>query len=723
MTNYTRPDRASLKAIITAAEQADGQYQYVLNVARDCRKQILHNYQAEKKEAAYELLRQIDVEDLNRQKQGIRVSLLRGAHLENIYQILCAGQSRLVNINGIGGAGADKIMRIARMYQQEAQKKARIRLDDVEKNPRQAAILQGLYLLMELQQDIKLAGSVQEKCHISVQEKLQGARQLQSSLGWIFKSTWQKEQALDAYAQLKTLTGQGYVSMAAKLQGHTWQTLKQDTASLSRQAFARNTAPFYACLEEVTGERLEEKAYSGGLSEDYVQSIETLELDLSLMRSTLRQYQLFGVKYILQNRRVLLGDEMGLGKTIQAIACMAHLKAQGKTHFLVVCPVSVMVNWSREVSNHSTQQALEIHGLDRGEEYDQWRQEGGVGITTYETITRLELGEERIDLLVVDEAHYVKNPKAQRTQALQRLAQVAEYVLFMTGTPLENRVEEMVFLVSMLNGEVAEKLGRVSAISTAASFREAASEVYLRRIREDVLTELPEKEEKQEWCAMNRREKEAYYQSLLEGNYMAVRQVSWNVEDIRDSSKAVRLLELCESARENGRRVIVFSFFIHTIQTVMQLLGDRCYGPISGGVSGAKRQEILDAFGESAPGSVLVSQIIAGGTGINVQAASMVILCEPQWKPSTEEQAISRAYRMGQQQKVMVHRLLSQNSVDERMLEILQDKADIFARFAQESVAGERLKEMSEESAMKLIIRAELERLQAEEDLGEATGE
>ncbi|MCM1119282.1 MAG: DEAD/DEAH box helicase [bacterium] len=723
MTNYTRPDRASLRAVIASAERADGQYQYVMNVAGDCRKQILHNYQAEKKEAANELLRQIDVEDLNRQKQGIRVSLLRSAHLENIYQVLCAGPRRLININGIGEAGADKIMRIARMYQQEAQKKARIRLDDVERNPRQAAILQGLYLLLELQQDFKLAGSVQEKCHLSVQDKLQGTRQLQSSLGWIFKSARQKQQALDAYVQLRTLTGQGYVNMAAKLQGHTWQTLAQDTGALSRQAFARNTAPFYAALEEVTGERLEEKAYSGGLSEEYVQSIETLDLDLSLMRSTLRQYQLFGVKYILQNRRVLLGDEMGLGKTIQAIACMAHLKAQGKTHFLVVCPVSVMVNWSREVSNHSTQQALEIHGLDRGEEYDQWGQEGGVGITTYETITRLELGEEQIDLLVVDEAHYVKNPKAQRTQALQRLAQIAEYVLFMTGTPLENRVEEMIFLVSMLNGEVARNLERVAAISTADSFREAASEVYLRRIREDVLTELPEKEEKQEWCAMNRQEREAYYHSLLEGNYMAVRQVSWNVEDIKDSSKAARLLELCETARENGRRVIIFSFFLHTIQTVMQLLGDRCYGPISGGVSGAKRQEILDAFGESAPGSVLVSQIIAGGTGINVQAASVVILCEPQWKPSTEEQAISRAYRMGQQQKVMVHRLLSQNSIDERMLEILQGKADIFERFAQESVAGERMKEMSEETAMKLIIRAELERLQAQENLGEAATE
>lgn len=455
MAKYRKPDKAALKAVISAAEQADRQYQYVADVGGDCQRQILRKYQAEKKEAAYELLKKIDVEDLNRQKQGIRVSLLRNAHLENIYQVLCAGHRRLVNINGIGEAGADKIMKIARLYQQEAQKKARIRLDDVENNPRQAAILQGLYLLMELRRETKLAGSVQEKCHISVQEKLRSVRQLQSGLGWLFIGARQKEQALDAYAQLDVLAGQGYVSTAAKLYGRTRQVLGQDTAFLSRQAFGRNTAPFYAALEEVTGESLDEKAYSGGLSQEYVQNIETLELNLSLMRSTLRQYQLFGVKYIMQNRRVLLGDEMGLGKTIQAIACMAHLKAQGKTHFLVVCPVSVMVNWNREVGNHSTQQALEIHGLDREEEYEQWMRNGGVGITTYETITRLELGQERIDLLVVDEAHYVKNPKAQRTQALQRLAQAAEYVLFMTGTPLENRVEEMVFLVSMLNGEVA----------------------------------------------------------------------------------------------------------------------------------------------------------------------------------------------------------------------------------------------------------------------------
>lgn len=716
MAKQTRPDKASLKAAVSAVGQADVQYQYVVDAAEECRRQIRKNYNAEKKAAVYELLKSIPVEELNRQKQGIRVSLLKGAHIDNLYQVLSAGRQRLVNINGIGDAGADKIMKLARLYYQEAEKKARVRLDNPEGNPQQAAIVQNLYILMQLQEVTERAGSVQEKCHDYVQEKLQSARQIKGSVGWLFTGSQKKEKALEAYQQLDTLMQQGYTREAAQLYSRTRQVTDGNTALQSKQDFERNTAPFYAKLEEVTGEGLEEKAYSGGLSREYVQSIESLELDLSLMNSVLRQYQLFGVKYIIQNQRVLLGDEMGLGKTIQAIACMAHLKATGKTHFLVVCPVSVMVNWNREISRHSRQQALEIHGLDRDLEYEQWKRDGGVGITTYETITRLELGEEQIDLLVVDEAHYVKNPQAQRTKALQQLAKAAEYALFMTGTPLENKVEEMTFLISMLKEDVAKKLSRVAAISTADSFREAAGEVYLRRIREDVLTELPEKEEKQEWCAMNREEKEAYYQTLLEGNYMAVRQVSWNVEDIQKSSKAARLVEICDAARENGRKIIVFSFFLHTIEIVQKLLEGRCYGPISGGISGAKRQEILDEFEKSEPGSVLVSQIIAGGTGINVQAASVVILCEPQWKPSTEEQAISRAYRMGQKQSVMVHRLLTEDSIDERMLDILQGKTDIFNSFAQESVAGERLQKMSEESAMKLIIRAELEKYGGEEE-------
>lgn len=332
MAKYTRPDKASLEAAVSAAAQADKQYQYVADVAQDYRRQILREYRAEKKEAVHELLKKIGVEELNRQKQGIRVSLLKSAHLENIYQVLCAGRQAGKHKRYRGGRGGQDHEDCPAVLSGGG-KKARVRLGDAHRNPRQAAILQGLYVLMELQEETERAAGIQEKYHDSMGEKLQSARQMQGAVVWLFKNSQQKQQALDAYHQLDTLVRRGYASQAEKLYGRTRQVLEQDTALLGQQAFDRNTAPFYARLEEVTGESLDQKAYSGGLSQEYVQSIEALDLDLSLMSSTLRQYQLFGVKYIIQNRRVLLGDEMGLGKTIQAIACMAHLKAQGKPIF------------------------------------------------------------------------------------------------------------------------------------------------------------------------------------------------------------------------------------------------------------------------------------------------------------------------------------------------------------------------------------------------------
>lgn len=113
---------------------------------------------------------------------------------------------------------------------------------------------------------------------------------------------------------------------------------------------------------------------------------------------------------------------MGLGKTVQAISVIAHLKAKGHTHFLVVCPVSVLVNWRREIQQHSMLSTMEIHGSDKREEYETWLREGGVAVSTYETLVRLELADmQKIDALIVDEAHYAKNPEAKRTKALQRV--------------------------------------------------------------------------------------------------------------------------------------------------------------------------------------------------------------------------------------------------------------------------------------------------------------
>lgn len=330
---------------------------------------------------------------------------------------------------------------------------------------------------------------------------------------------------------------------------------------------------------------------------------------------------------------------------------------------------------------------LRLYGDDREELCTRWLSEGGAGVTTYETLQRLPLeGLEHLDLLIADEAHYVKNPEARRTAALTALAQKAERVLYLTGTPLENRVEEMCFLLSTLSPETAAKARELSDMAGAEPFRQAIAPVYLRRRREDVLAELPELTEVEDWCEQTPAEAEVYRQAVQAGSFMAMRQAGWSSTD---TGKARRLLELCEDAEEDGRRVLIFTFFRDTMVQVRRLLGDRCPGEIHGGVSPEERQRILDEFAHSPAGTALCCQVTAGGVGLNIQAASLVIFCEPQLKPSTETQAISRAYRMGQTRSVLVHRLLTEDTVDEAITALLRQKQALFDEYADRSAAGD----------------------------------
>ena len=147
-------------------------------------------------------------------------------------------------------------------------------------------------------------------------------------------------------------------------------------------------------------------------------------------------------------------------------------------------------------------------------------------------------------------------------------------------------------------------------------------------------------------------------------------------------------MEIWEEAKEGGRKLIIFSFFKDVLYKVSGLLGDYCVGVIDGRISSEERQKMIDELKTAKDGSALVAQIQAGGVGLNIQAASVVVFCEPQIKPSLETQAVARAYRMGQSRSVLVHRLLIQDSVDERVMEILHTKGELFEQFADESVIG-----------------------------------
>ena len=346
---------------------------------------------------------------------------------------------------------------------------------------------------------------------------------------------------------------------------------------------------------------------------------------------------------------------MGLGKTVQAIASMVSLRNTGSTHFVVVCPASVMINWCREIERFSLLSVIKVHGTTKQAAIREWLDKGGVAVTTYETTSAFSLPDDfRFGMLVVVEAHYIKNPSARRSVSVMKISEHADRMLFMTGTPIENNVDEMIRLISILQPKIARKVSNIKSLSFASQFREKIAPVYYRRKREDVLTELPELVESREWCRLGKVEREAYEQAVLKKSYNDARRVSWSVDDLKYSSKAGRMMEIIADAKADGRKVIVFSYFRDAISKISAMLGSQCTEPINGSVTPAKRQEIIDGFDKAPAGQVLVSQIVAGGTGLNIQSASVVIICEPQLKPSIESQAISRAYRMGQARNVLV---------------------------------------------------------------------
>ena len=533
-----------------------------------------------------------------------------------------------------------------------------------------------------------------------------------NGIRWFFSAKAKKEKAIEAFNLLTSLKDNEY-GRNVGTQLDVADRIERTQGSDAWQDFSNNSIRYFNDLEDINPGVLGNDDSVYGLPEDLAREIQEECFFPDGLLCELRRYQEWGVKYILHQERVLLGDEMGLGKTVQAIATMVSLRNTGGTHFIVVCPASVITNWCREIRKMSLLSVTKVHGAGRKAALESWIKTGGVAVTTYETVAYCKLPDDfKFKLLVVDEAHYIKNPGARRSINVKNLSVYAERLLFMTGTALENKVDEMISLIRILQPEIASKVQEMVFMASAPQFREAVSPVYYRRKREDVLTELPELIESREWCTLTRNEETFYEQAVLSKNYAEARRVSWNVDDLKDSSKAARLLELIDEAKSDGRKVIVFSFFRDTLRKVSMLLGNLCMNPINGSVTPQRRQEIIDEFDKAPAGTVLVAQIQAGGTGLNIQSASVVILCEPQFKPSIENQAISRAYRMGQTRNVLVYRLLCEDTVDEKIMSTLESKQAIFDAFADKSMAAMASCDLDERTFGN-IIEEEIDRINA----------
>ncbi len=651
-------------------------------------------------------------------RERLRLGTLTDAGVAMVGEVARRGRRGLERVPGVGPQTATHLLAAAEQVARAVRESLRFRIDLTPTDPVATALVQALHTLDQAEAAVARHGDQARRAVAEHARAHDDARVAASGVRRFFAWGERRRRAFAAVATLAALGDDARTTGLAEDAHRVVALLAEPGRPYDVwEDFRRRSAAYYALLDGVAPTGRDLAATEGHLPAELVERVQSQALDETLLHVSLRGYQAFGARFALAQGRVVLGDEMGLGKTVQAIAVIAHLVARGATHAVVVCPASVLTGWVRELRAHSALAVHALHGASREEEEAAWRTRGGVAVTTFAGLRAA--GPESFTVagpavVVVDEAHYVKNPAAKRSLAVAALVAGTPHALLLTGTPMENRVEEFRTLVGYLRPALAADLDAAAGAAGPEAFRRAVAPVYLRRNAEDVLEELPELVQVDEWEELGPVDGAAYGAAVADGAFMAMRRAAFAVDHPEDSAKVRRLVEIVAEATQNGRKVVVFSYFRDVVDLVARALGDLALGPLTGSVPAGARQDVVDDFTASPVPRALVSQIDVGGVGLNLQAASVVILCEPQTKPTTEAQAVARAHRMGQVETVQVHRLLTVDSVDEHLVRILGTKSRLFDAYARRSALAEEVAgavDVSEPELARTIVAAERARL------------
>ena len=435
----------------------------------------------------------------------------------------------------------------------------------------------------------------------------------------------------------------------------------------------------------------------------------TLPADLV---ATLRPYQRHGVDWLgflkLAGLGGVLADDMGLGKTLQTICAL-------EKGTLVVCPTSVLPNWRAELARFRPALTVSAyHGPSRV------LTDADVTLTTY-ALMRLDaevLAAKAWRIVVLDEAQAIKNPDSQVARAAYRLK--ADFKLAVTGTPMENRLEELWSLMHFANpgllggrGAFAEVTQKIEAggADTIKALRKTIAPFLLRRLKKDVAPELPARTEAIQYVTLQDSERAVYdaihaatradiLRLLNDGGgvlkaleaLLRLRQAACHValvpgQTAKTSSKVESLVEALQTAASDGHRALVFSQWTSMLDLIEPALtaAGLTFGRLDG--STPNRGEVTSQFQSADGPTVLLMSLKAGGTGLTLTAADHVFLVDPWWNPSVEAQAADRVHRIGQDKPVFIYRLVAQGTVEERILQ-LQDKKRALIEAALDGGAG-----------------------------------
>jgi len=462
------------------------------------------------------------------------------------------------------------------------------------------------------------------------------------------------------------------------------------------------------------------------------------------LNATLRTYQHQGLNWLQFLREYqlngILADDMGLGKTIQTLAHLLIEKQQGRLNkpVLIVAPTSVIFNWANEIEKFTPELSYQVlHGGKRQQYFDCFEQGEGdenhvdIIITSYALITKdLDLyREQQFYYLILDEAHYIKNTKTKLYQAFLLLK--AEHKLCLTGTPMENHLGEFwaqfnFLLPGFLGGQRQfTKLFRTPIEKHGEQERkqllnQRIKPFILRRTKDKIATELPSKTEiiqtlriegkqaelyESVRLAMDSRLKDIIADKGLKRSQIEVldallklRQVCNHpkllslegAKKVNQSAKLDYLMETLPEQIAEGRKILIFSQFTSMLALIEEELVAEGIGFVKLTGSTTKRQEVVDKFQEGEVPVFLIS-LRAGGVGLNLTAADTVIHFDPWWNPAVENQATDRAYRIGQDKPVFVYKYIIENSIEEKILKIQQNKADLAKALLSEEVSDNKL--------------------------------
>lgn len=692
---YTKIVKAELNAIVTSITKA-------------AEKKILTAYSVD----------ELAVFPLNIPESSIEAMKAHG--VKTIFDTTRFSITAYETIHGIGSIKAKAIVDASRLYAAELRKQAHVSLNGNDADT--VKLIRNLYLALAHKANSAEMPALGERLSTAkdLTDEYENLKPLTGFFAKFFPNT-KKKQAARILAN-SYINKNAEASLSLGVKWHNWFNdtcyyhYTQVTAEQIYADFQSRSSDYYSFLSTVipntnvtysADASNDETAFSGGaISEALWKSITAVELKLDGFKATLRPYQEFGVKYALHQKRVLLGDDMGLGKTVQALAMLVHLTSTSETHLthLVVAPLSVQLNWAKEIKKHSS---LSIKVLMRkNENFDASKYD--VIISTYERLTDV-ISAKVTGAVIVDEAHFVKNAETQRTQRVQQALANREYAMFMTGTAMENKLEELTNLICFVNPAAKIEIDRLLAQnSTPEDYRKAIAPVYLRRNKEDVLTELPELTVKDEWVNMSDLERESYRNALSDGgNWHDMRKIGFLNPGF---AKMLRLKEILEQSKQTGEKVLIFSYYLEVLDAVAQAFPEIPQTRIDGSTDAALRQDMIDAFNTSQGTAIFISQINTGGVGVNLQSASRIVICEPQIKPGMETQAIARAHRMGQLNPVVAHRLATDDAVDERIVEIRNMKQVTFNEYAKDSDFGDKSVSLEVTSQMRSKIMADEKR-------------